>query len=228
MGVIICTAFMGLNVSAKTVTITQENFDYDWYLKEHPDVAAAVGYDQQAIWNYYINLGEPAGWLGRPIKASLTGRYQDITIDKLYGYADDICNNYQSQYDRTKQIHDTICDLIDYDYSYSARRLDDVFTQGVGVCEGYSNLFDILSQLCGIDSSIVSGVAFNGYSSGGHAWNKVIINGQESYVDCTWDDFTKDYNYIAHDCFMISENRMNEIHNGQIMHFVNGVAKGYY
>ena len=45
--------------------INRYYFDYDWYLKKHPDVAAAIGTNRDDIWNFYVTVGEPAGWYGR-------------------------------------------------------------------------------------------------------------------------------------------------------------------
>ncbi|MGN1023920.1 MAG: transglutaminase domain-containing protein [Lachnospiraceae bacterium] len=45
--------------------ITKDNFDYDWYLEQHPDLKAAVGTDRDAIYNFYLNTGAPNGWPGK-------------------------------------------------------------------------------------------------------------------------------------------------------------------
>lgn len=62
---------MGITVFAKDPFITTENFDYDWYLEQHPDLAALIPADNhEAIWNFYLTTGEPAGWLGRQTQLS--------------------------------------------------------------------------------------------------------------------------------------------------------------
>jgi transglutaminase-like putative cysteine protease len=46
--------------------VDKDNFDYEWYLKKHPDLALIVdSNDKDAIWDFYVNTGEPAGWIGR-------------------------------------------------------------------------------------------------------------------------------------------------------------------
>lgn len=51
--------------------LNQENFDYDWYLEQHPDLAVTVpADDHDAIWQFYQTVGKPAGWLGRRSKIS--------------------------------------------------------------------------------------------------------------------------------------------------------------
>lgn len=73
---------MGMTVSAKDTWIKADNFDYDWYLEKHPDLAALIpADDHEAIWNFYVTTGEPAGWLGRRSKIS---RYTVHNFDYDY------------------------------------------------------------------------------------------------------------------------------------------------
>ena len=54
-----------MQVNAKD-SITKENFDYEWYLEKHQDLAVVFDEkDKDAIWNFYQSIGEPAGWNGR-------------------------------------------------------------------------------------------------------------------------------------------------------------------
>lgn len=51
--------------------ITKENFDYVWYLEQHPDLAAIVSPDDhETIWTFYETTGAPNGWNGRCTKES--------------------------------------------------------------------------------------------------------------------------------------------------------------
>lgn len=217
-----------LTSHAQSITVTQENFDYDWYLAEHPDVYEAFGADPEAIWNFYVTLGEPAGWYGRPSIVSLTSRYSENTLGIIYSTADKICSEHKSQYDRALAAHDWLCNHVDYDYSYKASTVEEAILNGLAVCQGYAVTYDLLAELCGINCEYVRGTADNGSGRQAHAWNKVTINGTESYIDCTWDDFTKGFNHIAHDCFMITEEKMDWIHDGKIFHFMNNQPMGYY
>ena len=72
--VILCLA-LSINVSAKDY-ITKENFDYSRYLEKHPDLAAAIDVnDKDAVWNFYLNIGKPAGWNGRVAEEYLIREY---------------------------------------------------------------------------------------------------------------------------------------------------------
>lgn len=68
---IILSLAFSANVSAKDY-ITRENFDYQWYLEKHPELAAIIdGNDKEAVWDFYQNIGEPGGWNGRVAKEYL-------------------------------------------------------------------------------------------------------------------------------------------------------------
>ncbi len=60
-------SFITLNANAqKAGDISAEEFDYAWYLSQHPDLAAIVNpTDYATIYNFYLTTGLPAGWNGR-------------------------------------------------------------------------------------------------------------------------------------------------------------------
>ena len=51
------------------------------------------------------------------------------------------------------------------------------------VCEGYAETFDFFMYILGIEHELVIGKAGRL-----HAWNRVLLDGNWLYVDCTWDD----------------------------------------
>ena len=63
-----------------------------------------------------------------------------------------------------------------------------VFTEGMGICMGYTTTFQLFMDMLGIESMIVRGEAYDEE----HAWNLVNLDGQWYHVDCTWDDFVPD------------------------------------
>lgn len=64
-----------------------------------------------------------------------------------------------------------------YYYSWQA-----IMDSGKGVCDAYSNLFNRMCALCGIESETVS--------NEDHAWNRAKVNGEWKYFDVTWNDTT--------------------------------------
>lgn len=63
-----------------------------------------------------------------------------------------------------------------------------IFVDGTAVCTGYSQAFQLLASEAGLTSVIVTGEANGGVTTGPHAWNRVLIDGQWLVVDTTWDD----------------------------------------
>lgn len=101
------------------------------------------------------------------------------------------------EYGRVIQSHDLLCRLASYDYS----EYDDVRKVGTGarpkahdmvgflenqkvVCDGYANVYSWMLLELGVDSYLVHGRA----NGGGHAWNKVCVDGKWYNVDACWDD----------------------------------------
>lgn len=273
MGIFILTfltvMLSGMNVFAKS-EVTQENFDYAWYLEQHPELAALVSPDnREAIWSFYINTGEPAGWHGRialewyirkyfdpiqyaqdnPDVAMVCGNdwgafgallnhylehgmaegrapalYGSCPYDQVYAVAAEIIKPEMTDAEKVIAIHDWVCCHTTYDYgSYYAGKIpgssatvEGLFTTGKSVCQGYAVTVEALMDAAGLKNELISGWVANGASGGGsHAWNRVYIGNQWFYVDATWDDWDN-MDYIGHDCCLISEARMEEIHNGNV------------
>lgn len=56
------------------------------------------------------------------------------------------------------------------------------------VCDGMSKAYSLLCNMEGIPCVRVTGSAENAGTYGGHAWNKVRVDGEWFIVDCTWGD----------------------------------------
>ncbi len=86
--------------------------------------------------------------------------------------------------------------------AYSAYYLEGVFGDGktpiggkvyhpYAVCDGMSKAYSLMCNIEGIPCVRVSGMAGESKDdAGGHAWNKVCLDGEWYLVDCTWGDGT--------------------------------------
>lgn len=249
--------------------LNEENFDYDWYLEQYPDLAAAVPADDHtAIWQFYQTTGEPAGWLGRTSKISYLTKtefdfdtflaqnpdvyaafgtdydqvyewYLTTGIDEgrnvqakseetkarmmIYDIADSITDSSMSTREKVKAVHDWLCIHVAYDHDNylngtipdSSYHLEGPIIYGKSVCSGYARTFQAFMETLGIDCEYIRGEATNSSGhTGGHAWNKVKVDGQWYWIDVTWDDPVPDrpgivYGYTY---FLISEEQMNRNH----------------
>ena len=108
-------------------------------------------------------------------------------------------------YDTELQIHELICDEVDYqtaDYAvadtadpYYTQTIYGALTTGKTVCAGYTKLYELLCNYFGIDCIAVT--------SDDHAWNLVRYGTHWYIVDTTWDD-----SYDRNAYFHISERQM--------------------
>lgn len=244
--------------------LTAENFDYDWYLLQHPDLAAAIPWeDHNAIWTFYKTIGEPAGWLGRCTKESYLSKrnldYDSLLVlnpdvsaafgadynkiydwyvsygisegrpvqsnnerinaqMKIYDIADRITDNSMSAREKIKAVHDWLCINVAYDYdNYLNDTIPDrsydiegPINYGAAVCDGYARTFLAFMEVLGIKCERIEGTA----NGGGHAWNKVKVDGIWHWIDVTWDDPVPDCPGIVYgyEYFLISEDQMNKDH----------------
>ena len=66
---------------------------------------------------------------------------------------------------------------------------------GFGVCDGMAKTYSLLCNMMGVECMRVTGVAGEGENKGGHAWNKVKIEGKWYVVDPTWGDMAVSLQY---------------------------------
>jgi len=113
-----------------------------------------------------------------------------------------------SDYDKVLYFHDSIIlgctydDTADEPYSAYGCLVD-----GKAVCEGYAKAMQILCTKAGIKCIPVAGKAYDGGTVQPHLWNKVMIDGEWTNMDLTWDDPVTDAgeDYIRYDYFGITD-----------------------
>ena len=124
-----------------------------------------------------------------------------------------------SQFDIELALHDQLVRMCSY--SEAAEDAEKSTAYGALVensasCEGYAKAMQLLLELYDIDSYIVTGNASNAAGfSGGHAWNKVRIEGDWYYLDATWNDPVVEdgkKSNISHAYFNLSEADLSKTH----------------
>ena len=101
----------------------------------------------------------------------------------------------ESQYEMERYLHDRLNALCTYDveaaesdvsttpYAYTAYG---ALVGGKAVCEGYAKAMQLLLHRASIPVTLVTGTAKDGGES--HMWNLVTIDGENYYLDATWND----------------------------------------
>jgi len=74
--------------------------------------------------------------------------------------------------------------------SHSAFYIDAILKEGdaFGVCDSMAKTYSLLCNMAGLECIRVTGYAGTATEKGGHAWNKVKVDGKWYIVDCTWGD----------------------------------------
>lgn len=183
-------------------------FDSSRYAAEYPDLAAAFGNNKMALWNHYKTCGISEGRRAYGTTDAVNARL------KVFDVAYSITNGSMTEREKIQAVHDWIVNNTSYDYQNYLNdtipgisyEIEGVMLRGVGVCSGYAKTFDYFMYILGIEREYVTGVASGGDGSGGHAWNRVFVDGSWLYVDCTWDDpvCIGGGNVLRYDYFLIS------------------------
>lgn len=135
-------------------------------------------------------------------------------FEKVLSIFDWICIN--TVYDHTpyaKNIYPTRC---------SCYYLEGIFDRGVAVCDGFSKAFSLMCNMVDIDATRVTGNAITNGETGGHAWNKVLIDKDPSddipeqyyFVDITWTEIYSDNTneILSHRYFLMGDNDVKDTH----------------
>lgn len=153
------------------------------------------------------------------VMAYLEGKTDTLSVDnaQLLSQAEyvigHITSDTMTDYEKIKAIHDYIINNCTYkdtgDRSHSAIG---ALIDNYAVCEGYTEAFELLCYLCGIECMEVDGTAVSNQSSGNHAWNKVKLNNFWYNVDVTWDDPLGTVPNLRYDYFLVSDDKLSENH----------------
>lgn len=173
----------------------------------------------------------------------------------------EIISDEMTDYEKALSIFDWICLNTQYDYtsytypSYQKSLskqpiklpcfyLEGVFMTGYSVCDGFSKSFSLMCNMVGVDCIRIVGDAVTGSASGGHAWNKVLIDkditddipAQYYLVDITWTELTSydKEETLSHTYFGLSDDEVADTHfaftgrNGKYGNYKTGDSLYYY
>ena len=150
--------------------------------------------------NYIVSNGFNAVMAELPVNAS-TGQ----KLQALYDWVIDICH------------YDFISSGLPPEYEGGKRKRQDavhVVKYGMGVCEGYANLYVALARLAGVKST------YQGSNNLSHGWTECYYNGQWKMVDATWDDPSEESvtesipNSGSYNYFLIDSNDQSHYKDG--------------
>ena len=167
----------------------------------------------------YLNYQVPDEWIIGNCFRGTPGKYEINLHPKLYlklrkqdRYVRDRIkaairqmqiHTFWSEPDAVKAVNDWICKAVNYDYRvYDDKALTFNYKayqglkQGIVVCEGYADLFQLFMNELGIRGYRVESDQIN------HIWNSVVIDGKTEYVDVCWNDTSNNGAWLLADRFM--------------------------
>lgn len=115
---------------------------------------------------------------------------------------------------------------------YNSFYLEGVFYDGLAVCDGFSKAFSLLANMEGIKTFRIVGDA-----GGGHAWNKVYLEGKWYVVDITWTELEMYHyateeptEYLSRKYFLVSDKEINATHTAHTSQSYKNyaAAENYY
>lgn len=132
--------------------------------------------------------------------------YSDADIQRFYNKVDEVLGKMDpawSDVEKVLYIHDYMVTNIAYDTTRSKYNSYNALIEKSSVCQGYALLFDYFMERLGIPCEVISSRNLN------HAWNEVTLDGQNFYVDCTWDDPINDFaEYCKHENLLVDQNKL--------------------
>ncbi len=195
------------------------NSDDDMYMVVR--AAEAFLYDHREFFYYpeqvaYLGAGDYNGYSVLQLNkyeyfenSTSFSRYQNEFEKRVNEIVKETERNCSDDYEKAQYVHDYLvthaaydhkaCDEImnnpwSYDPSY-----DQVFSaygcivNGDCVCAGYAAAYKVILDRLGIPCVFVCGWGDPTLKDVGHAWNRIVLDGESYYVDITWDDGAEVY-----------------------------------
>ena len=169
----------------------------------------------------------------------------DAAKNKAKSVVSQIIKSNMSDYDCVKAIHDYVVKNVNYDVngistgavndtSHPSHTAESALCNGLAVCDGYAQAFELLCAEAGIYAYMMYGEGTNpGGGVESHAWNVVKIDGEWYQIDCTWDDPTgMSEDYISYENFLLADHNggghtdSGKANNGRNVSISHGHADG--
>ncbi len=156
--------------------------------KDHPEIFWITQYSYRT---YSHELGVSTEITTTNYEPSKISSKEERLDNVVYGILNLIPED-ATDYEKLLFIHDFIINTTSYDFSAAqsseycdARNAYGCLVEHKAVCAGYAKAFQFLMNSIGIPCGRVTGSIIG---RGTHEWNYVTLDGQDYYVDVTFDD----------------------------------------
>ena len=176
--------YNGLRAKSATIDLSSygiQNADikslYQNMPKKYPELIYVTG----RFTNYYI----PSTGMVTQIIPEYDDTYSVEDVETLLAVCNNIVKGIQPSMtveEKLLYLHDYLVTHCDYDFGLTKRNAYNALVEGSAVCQGYSRAMILLGNCAGIEVQAVISQTLN------HEWNMVTIDGDNYFIDCTWDD----------------------------------------
>lgn len=139
---------------------------------------------------------------------------EKVYLNKAVSILDSLKLTDLNDFQKERKIHDYIIFNTTYNLKTKLNcfSVESILENNEGVCDAYTKLFFLLSNMAGVKCIKECGYALNskGEVMGRHAWNIVRIDDKDYYVDVTWDDLDNDT--LKYTYFNLPKSLFNERH----------------
>jgi hypothetical protein len=214
--------------------------DLNTYYKDTPEIFAMLGLKGVEI--SYFDHGEH-------LEADLTLRYE-MFMNVLRGtnmtplehevhvkarqIISTLTFDQMNPLEKAEILHKYLAQSIDYDHNHenndNAFNVYGAMAQGLAVCQGYAQAFQMLLTMAGIESIMVTGVAQSSENAEpeNHAWNLVKLDDNRYHIDITWND--REDGFVSHRFFGVTDEQLAETHtwNRDLFPAATSTEHNYY
>ena len=228
-----------LKIASELEKFNQEKFDVSNYDLSLDDISG-LNYE---IIDYYPELYYMNGFYYEYIDQSVVSlqlnyleaieslkeKYEQL-MSKTDLIIASVVTDEMTDYEKEKALHDYLIETTRYDednqWPVESHTAYGALVNGVAVCDGYAEAFDLLLKKVGIKSELVYG-SLDGEL---HAWNLVEINGKAYFVDVTANDPTNnENNYMKYTFFNVPFDFMTNSHDFEGDYpWVNSIEENYF
>lgn len=238
--------FIAANIMAGNYTMNIEKYYTD------PTITISEAFSEAMYQNPYADIADDyigdISLNGTILTINMSGiskedlmKRQQLLLDQTKTVVSQVTNSSMTDRQKALALNQWLIDYASYDHdalqayenSTTVQERLDVFKKfqfawnGLGtavytkgVCESYAEAFKALADLAGIKAIYVSGT--DNVSGGGHAWNKVFIDGKWQVVDVTWNDAPN----ATTEYFGITDKQANRVQDDDFItkRFINDYA----
>jgi len=150
------------------------------------------------------------------------------TVKKAGEIVSEITDKTDSGYEKELYIHDYIVDNCEYKSCDFDSAAYGCIINNEAVCSGYANAAMLMLNLAGIETVVIPGNAQSGDKNEAHLWNMLKLDGEEYFLDVTWDDPDFDKSVSAsHLYFNVTEAFISATHSDFDANAVHCVGRKY-